>query len=167
MSCNCFVPLLCFGHPSHLRKYAISHLIMSLSSTSQLPEGSEHPAQEGIKVIRFITRGSWTLPPAGHAADHVVLSHMDITHLHWLSLPLPSSRQSEEEGRRHSQTIMGMTESQTPPQLLSPTSVSQTPIGKGAFSGIGEQCVMHRDTILESPIVFRQIDRQTDRETYR
>uniref|UniRef100_A0A3B3SIB2 Neuron navigator 1 n=1 Tax=Paramormyrops kingsleyae TaxID=1676925 RepID=A0A3B3SIB2_9TELE len=46
------------------------------------------------------------------------------------------SRQSEEEGRRHSQTIVGLTESQTPPQLLSPTSVSQTSIGKGAFSGI-------------------------------
>lgn len=51
-----------------------------------------------------------------------------------------SSSQSESEAkeRRHSHTIMSMTEAESPPQLPSPTHLSQSFTGKTPPTNVGE-----------------------------
>lgn len=49
-----------------------------------------------------------------------------------------SQSESEAKERRHSHTIMSMTESESPPQLPSPTHLSQSFAGKTPPTNVGE-----------------------------
>lgn len=124
-----------------LREFSL--LIMSLFSLLQLANRQKHLAEERLRV---------------RSDSHSLKCHTVVFIVPELKSPLCSllfgffsrrygSSLSESEGskpgRRHSHTIVSMTESDSPPQLPSPTRPLHPSSGKAPLTNVGESVGLH------------------------
>uniref|UniRef100_A0A8C9W8S8 Neuron navigator 1 n=1 Tax=Scleropages formosus TaxID=113540 RepID=A0A8C9W8S8_SCLFO len=126
----------CFGDSSPLLYPRLSGLHRSMESL-QLHMSVPPPTSYTGTTPREDERGTdrWS------ASSRASITHPESSQRDRNTLPKKGlSRPSEDEGkeRRHSHTIVSLTESESPPQLPSPTSVPLSSAGKGPFTSVGE-----------------------------
>ncbi|XP_036388972.1 neuron navigator 1-like isoform X2 [Megalops cyprinoides] len=109
----------------------------SLSLQMSVPPGTGYPAAEPRDREEERAPSGWS---AGSRTSLTLLdsSQRDRNTLPKKGLSRYSTSQSEEDAkeRRHSHTIVSLTESESPPQLPSPTSISLSSSIKGPFTNV-------------------------------
>uniref|UniRef100_A0A8C9T6C8 Neuron navigator 1 n=1 Tax=Scleropages formosus TaxID=113540 RepID=A0A8C9T6C8_SCLFO len=130
----------CFGDSSPLLYPRLSGLHRSMESL-QLHMSVPPPTSYTGTTPREDERGTdrWS------ASSRASITHPESSQRDRNTLPKKGlSRPSEDEGkeRRHSHTIVSLTESESPPQLPSPTSVPLSSAGKGPFTSVGEHLLI-------------------------
>lgn len=139
------VSLWLTGNKKCLQNYPVKKDVLWMinsicSSTTVNTHGSLSNSLKTLRLFKtFVREASFSVGVYSSSVT-VVLDGVWNEVLHPCPLSRYSSYQSEEDAkeRRHSHTIGGLSETECPPQLPSPSSVSLSSTGKGPFTSLGQ-----------------------------